>query len=428
MDQLSPDNAGHGGYRRLLALPVPRRLALASIPADFADWLDYAAIIALLVFAWGEGPFVLALFALALTLPYIVVGPLLAVVVDRTPLRRILVLSNLGRGLTTLALIFAPNTALVLLIVFARACIDSAFTPARQAAIQASTPPELLGSANGLHQAINQTSKIAGPALGGLLLAFIPAQAVFGINALLSLLGAMICLGMILPPKPKTSQHAGLLAEAAAGISEFRRSRRLLAALIFSAFAYFSFFLYDALIALLAQEFGLDATAFGISIAASGGGGLLGAFWAGKLAGSHPMQTMIAAAAFSGSVTVFIATGALIGIAVPALPFYLVLALMGGATAFMLVPYRTIVQSETPPDRIARVFATGEAVITAVMLSAPFIGSFIASTWGTAMAFLCGGVMLVTLGLVGAMMRIITPSLPPANLPKPPARDKTATR
>lgn len=37
------------GYRALLALAVPRRLAAASIPADLADWLDYAAVVALLV-------------------------------------------------------------------------------------------------------------------------------------------------------------------------------------------------------------------------------------------------------------------------------------------------------------------------------------------------------------------------------------------
>ena len=34
------------------------------------------------------------------------------------------------------------------------------------------------------------------------------------------------------------------------------------------------------------------------------------------------------------------------------------------------------------------------------MLSAPLIGSFIASQWGTAMAFLAGGVMLVLLGVI----------------------------
>lgn len=239
------------GYASLLRLPVPRRLAFASVPADFADWLDYAAVIALLVFAWGEGPFVLALFAFVLTLPYVAVGPLLAVYVDRTPLARVLVLSNIGRALTTLALVVAPSTAAVLGLVFLRACVDSAVGPARQAAIQASTPPEMLGTANGLHHAINQTSKIAGPAMGGLLLALIPAQAVFGINAVLSLLAAALIWGIALPvrPKPKIEAPTKFLADLVAGVAEFRRSRLLLAALVFSSVAYFAFFLYDALIA-----------------------------------------------------------------------------------------------------------------------------------------------------------------------------------
>lgn len=391
------------GYGALLALPVPRRLALASVPADFADWLDYAAIIALLVFAWGEGPFVLALFAFCLTLPYVIIGPMLAVVVDRAPLARILVLSNLGRGLATLALMFAPDTAIVLAIVFVRASIDSAFTPARQAAIQTSTPPELLSSANGLHQAINQTSKIAGPALGGLLLAVMPAQGVFGLNAVLSLVAAALVFGIALPTKPP-SEAADFRTELLAGAAEFGRSRLLLTALVFSAVAFFAVFLYDALIALLAEDFGLGATAFGFGIAASGGGGLIGALVAGRIAASHPVVSMVASAVISGVVTILVALAAIQGYDLPAIPYFLILALMGGTFAFMLVPYRTIVQTETPPDRIARVFAAGEAVITAVMLSAPFIGSAIAATHGTGAAFLCGGILLTTLGLAGGLM------------------------
>jgi predicted MFS family arabinose efflux permease len=388
------------GYLALLGLRVPRRLALASIPADFADWLDYAAIIALLVFGWGQGPFVLALFGFALTLPYVAIGPLLAVYVDRTPLGRVLVLSNLGRGLTTLALVFASSTPLVLILVFVRSSIDSAFTPARQAAIQASTPPELLASANGLHQAINQTSKIAGPALGGLLLAFVPAQSVFGINAVLSLAAAASLIWLGLPTR-EAREPSDLRTELTAGAAEFRRNRKLLLALVFSAVAYFAFFLYDALIALLAADFGLGATAFGVGIAASGAGGLIGALVAGRLS-SHPVACMSWSAVFSGSVTVALALAAMAHVAVPAWLYFGALAVMGGSTAFMLVPYRTIVQAETPPDRIARVFATGEALITGVMLSAPFIGSFIATAYGTGAAFLGGGGMVLLLGLVTA--------------------------
>ncbi|MDB5529262.1 MAG: putative arabinose efflux permease, family [Devosia sp.] len=392
---------GKTGYRALLALRVPRRLALASIPADFADWLDYAAVVALLVFAWGEGPFVLALFGFALTLPYIAIGPLLAVYIDRTPLGRVLVLSNLGRGLTTLALVFASSTPLVLLLVFVRSSVDSAFTPARQAAIQASTPPELLASANGLHQAINQTSKIAGPALGGLLLAFIPAQSVFGLNAVLSLVAALSLIRLNLPAR-EAREPSDLRTEISAGAAEFRRNRRLLLALVFSAVAYFAFFLYDALIALLAADFGLGATAFGVGIAASGAGGLIGALVAGRLA-SHPIACMTWSAVFSGCVTIAIALAAMAHIVMPAWLYFIALGLMGGSTAFMLVPYRTIIQAETPPDRIARVFATGEALITAVMLSAPFIGSLIATAYGTGAAFLSGGMLVLLLGLVTAV-------------------------
>lgn len=388
-------------YGSLLRLTVPRRLAAASIPADFADWLDYAAVLALLAFAWGEGPLALALFALALSLPYVLVGPFVAVFVDRAPIRMVLVLSNLGRGLATLGLAFAGDVAVLLALVFVRGAIDSAFTPARQAAIQASTPEHLRGVANGLHQAINQTSKIAGPALGGLLLAFWPVQNVFFLNAALSLIAASIALSVVLPGRPVHSEERGkFFTESLKGIGEFRRSRRLLVALVFSACAYFAFFLYDALIALLADGFGFDATAFGLSISASGLGGLAGALVAGSMADKRPMLTMSFAAAISGVTTCAVAAAALMGWPVQLPAFLLVLCFMGAATAFMLVPYRTIVQAEAPPDRIARVFAAGEAVIMLTMLSAPLIGSFIASQWGTPVAFLSGGIVLVLLGAV----------------------------
>jgi len=400
-----PRGKPEGSYSELLALPVPRRLALASIPADFADWLDYAAVVALLVFAWGEGPFVLALFAVALSLPYVAIGPIVAAAVDRAPLGRVLLLSNLGRALTTFALVFAGNTVLVLAIVFLRAVIDSAFTPARQAAIQVSTPPNLLASANGLHQAINQTSKIVGPAAGGLLLAFLPAQAVFGVNSVLSLVAAALVIGLALPREHKTPDVAeSRMTRLSAGFAEFRRNRRLLMTLAFAASAYFAFFLYDTLIALLTGDFGFDETVFGIGIAVSGAGGLLGSLVAGRFASNHPMSMMFAAGAFSGLVTILLAVAALTSLSLVLAVFLLALGLMGGSTAFMIVPYRTIIQTETPQDRIARVSAAGEAVMVAAMLSAPFIGSAIASSYGNGAAFLVGGAFLVVLSAVSVLL------------------------
>ena len=213
-------------------------------------------------------------------------------------------------------------------------------------------------------------------------------------------------LTLNLPPRvPSEKPGEKFFAESLKGIAEFRRSKRLLIALIFSSCAYFAFFLYDALIALLAEGFGFDATIFGFSIAASGFGGLIGALVAGRAASKHPILSMSLAAVLSGATTTLLATTAMFGLPVQVAAFLLVLCFMGGATAFMLVPYRTIVQQEAPPDRIARVFAAGEAVIVGSMLSAPLIGSAIASQWGTPMAFAAGGVALVGLGVDTLVLR-----------------------
>ena len=70
-----------------------------------------------------------------------------------------------------------------------------------------------------------------------------------------------------------------------------------------------------------------------------------------------------------------------------------------------MVPYRVVVQRDVDPSRIVRAFATGESVITATMVAAPFLGSAIASLWGVPAAFMAGGGVLVALGLITLIRR-----------------------
>jgi predicted MFS family arabinose efflux permease len=385
------------GYRDLLALSAPRRLALGAMPADLSDWLDYAAVVALLVFAWDEGPFVLALFALMLILPYVLVGPILVALLHRVPLRTLLVASNLGRAATTAALIFVGDTAILLGLVFIRASVDSVFSPVRQSAIKATTPDKLLPAANGLHQAVNQVSKIAGPALGGLLLSVVSPAAVFGINACLSIVAAAIMATVAVPSPPQEVVSEPFLRRTFSGVVEIRHNRKLRIAVVFIAVAYGAFYLYDALIALIAEDFGLDATDFGLLVAASGLGGVLGALIAGRMPRAHPLAMMGTGAGVTGVFAVAVGAAALAGFLVPLWLFLPVMIFTGGANALMLVPYRVVVQSTVPPDRIASVYAAGEAVSVVAMMAAPFIGSTFATTWGTGAAFAAGGVALLLL-------------------------------
>lgn len=71
---------------------------------------------------------------MALGLPYLLIGPIAGVLVDRTAIKSVLILSNLGRGLVTLALAFAPGWQVLLALVFLRSTVDTFYTPAKQAA------------------------------------------------------------------------------------------------------------------------------------------------------------------------------------------------------------------------------------------------------------------------------------------------------
>jgi hypothetical protein len=86
-------------------------------------------------------------------------------------------------------------------------------------------------------------------------------------------------------------------------------------------------------------------------------------------------------------------------VAIPFPLFCLVMAVMGGTAVFMLVPYRSVIQSETPLHRIARVTSAGEAAMTIAMISTPLLGSLIVTAFGVPAPFIVGGGLIILLGL-----------------------------
>jgi MFS family permease len=231
----------HKGFRQLLA---------AQIPADAADWLDLVAIGALLAFVWEAPPVAFAWFAVAMGLPYLTVGLIAGVYVDRWPLQRTMILANLGRATGTLALILAPDWQVLVAIVALREVADSFFSPAKQAALQALVPVNDLPGANGLSQAINQGSKIVAPALGGVLLAATEPQAVFAINAGFSVAAALLLIRLPdLPRRLKRDITPSVLADLRAGFAMLAARPVLRGCVVVMAASVFAVFFYDTLLA-----------------------------------------------------------------------------------------------------------------------------------------------------------------------------------
>jgi predicted MFS family arabinose efflux permease len=306
----------------------------------------------------------------------------------------------------------------VLILVLARSCIDSAFTPARVSAVRAIADDGQLDGANGFVHALSQLSKVLGPALGGLLLLFVTPQVIFGLNASLSLIAVAILWGISIPPaqRDKEERHS-ILLEAPSGFAEFLRNRTLRYALMFMALGFFAIFLYDTFIALLAVDFGFDSAIYGFSVALAGAGGVLGALLAAGLSfGNWHLRVMAIGGAVSGSLTFLLGALAVLGAALMPVLFLGIFFVIGFAMSFIYVPYRSLIQRETPSDRTARVFAAGEAVTMLALLTAPFAGGFLAQTFGNGTPFAIGGALLVLVSIsafgVGARTRTAGETLP----------------
>ncbi|SMH40992.1 MFS transporter [Maritimibacter sp. HL-12] len=394
------DTSGLGAIRGNAQL---RRLLVAQAPADLADWLDFTALAALLAYGWKVDPLVFALLAVAMGLPYLLVGPVAGVIADRLPLRGVMIWSNVAKAGATALFALAQDWPVLLALVFLRGAFDSFFTPARQASIQALTAPGERAAMNGLSLGLNQAAKIVAPGLGGMLLVALAPAEVFLLNAGVSALAALLLLRLAPISRAETGAAAGgMLAQLAEGLHIARDRPALSNALGLMALGFFGVFLYDSFFAPLTRDFGFSEIQLGFILSAVGAGGVAGALFSGGAGRARPFRQIAFAMAASGALVAAVGLSAALAVAPPYPVFFAGSAFVGFTSAAALVPIRTVIQNETPPSHMARMAALGEAINTLAILSAPFIGAAIAGATTLGHAFVAGGAVAL-LGAVLAM-------------------------
>lgn len=386
--------------------------------SDLGDWLDFLALIALIVSRWELGASALAALAVAVALPFAVVAPLSGVWADRLPRKALMLAADLGRMLVVFGLVFAPNLATVLALVLVRGVFSTFFGPARQATIAAVVPQDDLLAANSLSQLSFQLSKILGPMLGGLLVAAVGPRSAFLVNAMTFLVSAafIVQLPNLAPPaqaKAETArQAASFWRELRAGLAYLIQRRSLLLAVASNSAAMLIIFTFDSLGVLALRELGMGAALFGFTIGSIGLGTAAGAIaigqWGKRI---HPFVTMGAGQIGGGLVV------ALLGVAVMLQArgtgaWLLVYLLIGLAAAAVFVPYGYVVQVETPAELLGRVFATASGIQNALLLLAPPLGAVLAERWGVGFIFTAAGSALALLGLLVFCLRpaVATPA------------------
>ncbi|HYH44365.1 MAG TPA: MFS transporter, partial [Thermoanaerobaculia bacterium] len=183
-------------------------------------------------------------FALTLvcaTLPVVVLAPLAGSLVDRWDRRKVMILSDAGAGLSTLAvalLILSGRLEVwhVYLVTAASSSFGAFQWPAYTAAVPRLLPREHLGRGNGLIQLGQALSRIAAPALAGVLLLAIGLEGVALIDVGTFLFAIATLMLIRIPGAAKAGEkagNAGALHGDRVGFGYFRERPGLLALLVF---------------------------------------------------------------------------------------------------------------------------------------------------------------------------------------------------
>jgi MFS family permease len=249
---LSYEGMGHGGGLSRVRLLAPLRhrdfrLLWTGMCVSLLGDGVFLVAMAWQVYALSNSPAALALVGVAMTVPTIAFLLLGGVVSDRLDRRRIMLGADVARGLAVgLMAVLSLTGALELWHVVALVAVYGAgqafFSPAFDAIVPDVLPPEELAQANALDQFVRPIAlRLAGPALGGVLIALFGAGSAFALDALSFAVSAGALLAMTPRPRKAATEHATVMADIGAGLRYIRAHVWLWATFASAAIAYLLF-------------------------------------------------------------------------------------------------------------------------------------------------------------------------------------------
>lgn len=406
-----------------------RSLFVGSTVSNLGDWLDQIALLVLVSVVWHRGPLGLAAISVAMLLPT-VIGPFIGVLVDRVPAKRAMIVTDIVRAVLTVGLVFTGSLWVAVALLFCRSALGTGFNAAAQRVIRHSAPPEQLVAANSLDNGIAQAMKIAGPALGGFLVAVFDPHDIFAINAVSFIISAIALSFLKLPsdqPAPAGSRPS-YRHELAEGIRFVARTRVLYLTAAVMGVLMFVVFMYDSMSPLAVLGLGLDKSAIGYMVGCVGVGGLIGALVVAQLfKGNRPFVLMGASVTAIGVLVALLGLGIVQDTDLGLLPWLGVTLVLGIATAGILIPFPYMIQMSTPDRLMGRAWTTMGSITGILNMLAPVAGAALVTWAGVGNVFFIAGLILVGYGvLVAGTLAGLAPSRPadadgaPADTPADP--------
>jgi MFS family permease len=296
----APRAARGGPLLRLfpaLSVPPYRLLWLGMLPGTLA-WQMSVVATGYAAFVLSGSAAVLGLVSSSIGLPMLLLSLVGGVVADRLPRRRVLLATQSLLGLAAAGLAFLSLTGVLAAwhLVVLGLVQGTAFAfnmPARQAYVaELVEDKELMRSAVALNNAGVNFCRIAGPALGGVLLS-LPAVGVPGVFVVMTAMYALVIATLLRLPAARPAREEGVArpggwAQMVEGLAYIRSSPALLALLGLAFVPLFLGMPYQTLMPVFSERvFDAGAAGLGTLMAANGVGALAGSLAVAALAGGR---------------------------------------------------------------------------------------------------------------------------------------------
>jgi predicted MFS family arabinose efflux permease len=344
---------------------------------------------------------------MALVAPGMLFGSVAGVFVDRWDRRRVLVVGNLVQAAIIPWLVLVDTRGwiwLVYVVIFLESTVNQFLVPAENALLPALVDETHLVSANSLNALNDNLARVAGAALGGILLGTVGFRNVVIIDAA-SYATAAVLIAFVVAPV-----LAAKVAEAARG-SRWRRvwqewldGLRLLAKnpllrnlFIVVGVGLFGDAILSALLAVFAQEVaGFSAADYGWVLAARGIGGIFGGLVIAQVGPKLPPGPMI----YGGLMGTGIFLLAMVSF--PTLPVVIILMIAAGPVLMAwVISTQTTMQSATAEGYRGRVFGAYSTVSTLVMFVGSGLGGSLADAAGVASLMNAAAAIYISAGVLG---------------------------